>query len=108
MSIELLEHIRDELKRSGAVQNTPEFCHCWLGRNEGYIRTLRHQKLEPSINTLAVCANKLGYYAEKLRGSQRREHQLWANRLERLKQLCDGAIAQRAQSVWKSPQRMVI
>jgi hypothetical protein len=41
MSIRLLEHIRDELRGSGAVQNTPEFCTSWLGRSEGYIRTLR-------------------------------------------------------------------
>ena len=38
MSIRLLEHIRDELRGSGAVQNTPEFCTSWLGRSEGYIR----------------------------------------------------------------------
>ena len=38
MSIRLLEHIRDELRGSGAIQNTPEFCTSWLGRSEGYIR----------------------------------------------------------------------
>ena len=46
MSIRLLEHIRDELRGSGAVQNTPEFCTSWLGRSEGYIRTLRFHGLE--------------------------------------------------------------
>ena len=38
MSISLLEHIRDELRGSGAIQNTPEFCTGWLGRSEGYIK----------------------------------------------------------------------
>ena len=38
MSIRLLEQMRDELIATGIVQNTPEFCHSWLGRSEGYIR----------------------------------------------------------------------
>ena len=42
MSIRLLEHLRDELIKSGIVQNTPEFCASWLGRSEGYIRVLRY------------------------------------------------------------------
>ena len=46
MSIRLLEHIRDELRGSGAIQNTPEFCTSWLGRSEGYIRTLRFHQIE--------------------------------------------------------------
>ena len=69
MSIKLLEHIRDELRGSGAIQNTPEFCTSWLGRSEGYIRTLRFHGLEPSVEALSVCSHKLGHYADKLRGS---------------------------------------
>ena len=60
MSIKLLEHIRDELRGSGAVQNTPEFCTSWLGRSEGYIRVLRFHKHEPSVEALSVCSHKLG------------------------------------------------
>jgi len=41
----------------------------WLGRSEGYIRTLRHHRIEPSVETLTVCAHKLGYYADQMRGS---------------------------------------
>ena len=47
MSIRLLEHMRDELIATGIVQNTPEFCHSWLGRSEGYIRVLRYHNTEP-------------------------------------------------------------
>ena len=50
MSIRLLEHMRDELIATGIVQNTPEFCHSWLGRSEGYIRVLRYHNTEPSVD----------------------------------------------------------
>lgn len=106
MSITLLEHLRDELIQSGAVQNTPEFCRCWLGRSEGYIRTLRYHQIEPSVETLAVCSNKLGYYAERLRRSERADHQAWVDRFDRLRELCDQAIARQAQAVWRAPERM--
>jgi hypothetical protein len=106
MSIKLLEHVRDELKRSDAIQNTPEFCRSWLGRSEGYIRTLRYHHIEPSVATLAVCSNKLGYYAQYLNGSEQPEHQVLVARFERLKQLCDQAIAKQAQAVWREPERM--
>ena len=69
MSVKLLEHIRDELRGSGAIQNTPEFCTSWLGRSEGYIRTLRFHQIEPSVEALSVCSHKLGHYADKLRSS---------------------------------------
>ena len=65
MSIRLLEHLRDELIKSGIVQNTPEFCASWLGRSEGYIRVLRYHAGEPSLETLMICANKLGHYAAR-------------------------------------------
>jgi len=77
MSIKLLEHIRDELRGSGAIQNTPEFCTSWLGRSEGYIRTLRFHELEPSVEALSVCSHKLGHYADKLRGSDKDAHKTW-------------------------------
>ena len=57
MSIKLLEHIRDELRHSGAVQNKPEFSMSWLGRSEGYIRTLRFHQIELSVcpQTWTLC-----------------------------------------------------
>lgn len=106
MSIKLLEHIRDELISSGAAANTPEFCRAWLGRSEGYIRTLRHHRIEPSVETLAVCAHKLGYYAEQMRGSSNENHRAWVERFDRLKALCDAAIARQAEAVWRAPDRM--
>ena len=106
MSIRLLEHLRDELIKTGIVQNTPEFCQSWLGRSEGYIRVLRYHDVEPSLETLTICANKLGHYANRLKASEDQEHQLWAAQLAKLKLLCDGAIAQQAEAVWRQPARM--
>ena len=52
MSIKLLEHIQSELKAAGVVSSTPECCNGWLGRSEGYIRTLRYHDLDPSVAVL--------------------------------------------------------
>ena len=73
MSIRLLEHMRDELIATGIVQNTPEFCHSWLGRSEGYIRVLRYHNHEPSVGTLGLCSSKLGYYAARLAASDQHD-----------------------------------
>ena len=107
MSIKLLEHMRDELIGCGAAQNTPEFCRAWLGRSEGYIRTLRNHGTGPSVETLTICSHKLGHYADRLRGSDVAEHRVMAHQFDRLKSLCDQAIARHAEAVWREPARMM-
>ena len=106
MSVKLLEHLRDRLIEYGVVQNTPEFCRSWLGRSEGYIRTLRNHGTGPSVETLAICSHKLGYYAERLRSSDAADHRDLALQFERLKGLCDQTIARQAEAVWRDPERM--
>ena len=106
MTVKLLEHLRDELIACGVVQNTPEFCRAWLGRSEGYIRTLRNHGTGPSVETLTVCSHKLGHYRDRLRSSGHGEHVRLADQFDRLKQLCDGAIARHAEAVWRAPERM--
>ena len=108
MSIRLLEHMRDELIATGIVQNTPEFCHSWLGRSEGYIRVLRYHNTEPSVGTLSICASKLGYYAARLAASDQQQHQAWSEHLANLKELCDRAIAKQAEAVWRAPERIAV
>ena len=108
MSIRLLEHMRDELIATGIVQNTPEFCRSWLGRSEGYIRVLRYHNTEPSVETLSICASKLGYYAARLDQSDAKGHKAWAVKLIYLKDLCDGVIARQAEAVWRAPERMSV
>ncbi len=107
MSTQLLEHLRDRLIAYGAVQNTPEFCRCWLGRSEGYIRTLRYHGVGPSIETLAICANKLGYYADRLRSSDGDKHRMWCERFDDLRTLCEQEIERQTQAKWRTPERMV-
>lgn len=106
MSIELLEHIRDELRRTGAVQSSAEFCQAWLGRSEGYIRTLRYHGLAPSLPVLAICSSKLGYYADRLRHSDNHQHCAWVALFDGLKHRCDRAADAQAQSIWRTPERM--
>ena len=106
MSTQLLEHLRDRLIAYGAVQNTPEFCRCWLGRSEGYIRTLRYHQSGPSIETLVICANKLGYYADRLRGSDSDEHRIWCKRFAELQAMCEQEIEKQSQAKWRTSQRM--
>ena len=108
MSVKLLEHMREQMIACGAVQNTPEFCRSWLGRSDGYIRTLRNHGIGPSIETLAICSHKLGYYTERLRKSGTTDHDTMAAQFDRLKALCDDAIACHAEAVWRAPDRMAV
>jgi len=110
---EVYEHkttrtLRDELIQTGIVTNTPEFCRSWLGRSEGYIRVLRYNRIDPRVETLTICSNKLGYYAARLNGSDADEHKAWAAKLIHLKALCDSAIARQAEAVWRAPERMAL
>ena len=106
MSIRLLEQLRDELIQTGIVANTPEFCRSWLGRSEGYIRVLRYNRIDPSVETLTICSNKLGYYAARLNGSNVEEHITWAAKQIHFKALCDSAIAKQAEAVKCAPDPM--
>lgn len=106
MSIKLLEHIHEELKSAGFVSSIPEFCNAWLGRSEGYIRTLRYHDLDPSVAVLSVCSHKLGHYAQRLKYSPKAEHTDTARSFEQLKQLCDQEIAKQSQAIWRQPERM--
>ena len=76
--------MKDELIGGGAEQNTPEFCRAWLGLSEGYIRTLRHNGAEPSVETLAICSHKLSHYADRFKHSTVAEHRVLPNKFLRL------------------------
>ena len=78
----------------------------WLGRSEGYIRTLRFHQIEPSVEALSVCSHKLGHYADRLRGSDKDAHKTWVQSFDGLKSLCDQAIAKQAHQIWQEPDRM--
>lgn len=106
MSRQILEQIRDELTKCGAVASNKEFCEGWLARDESYMRGLKLRRLDPSAATLATCASKLGYYAHHLASSSKPEHQDWRQRFIKLRQLCEQAMEQKARAQWMTPKRM--
>ena len=69
---------------------------------------LRYHQIAPSVETLTICSNKLGYYAARLNGSDAEDHKAWAAKLINLKALCDSAIARQAEAVWRTPERMAL
>jgi hypothetical protein len=105
MSITLIEHLRDKLIEYGAVKSSAEFCRCWLGRSEGYIRTLRHHQIDASIDALAVCASKLAHYAERLAHDDSEDHCRWRDRFERLQALCEVEIERQAAAQWQQARQ---
>ena len=75
-----------------------------LGAVRVTIRTLRYHNLDPSVAVLSVCAHKLGYYADQLRSSDQTDHQTWVVTFDRLKDLCEHAIAKQSHAIWKQPE----
>jgi DNA helicase HerA-like ATPase len=63
MGLNLLERIYQALNQLGAVKTRQEFCLYWLGRGEGYMRTLRFTSLEPSVDVISVLRSRIRYYA---------------------------------------------
>ena len=59
---EVLGFLRDK----GIAATESEFSEHWLGCSEGYLRKLRHQKTEPSLGKIAICASRLQNAAEQL------------------------------------------
>ena len=106
MSVRVLEHIRDTMIREGIVRNTSEFCVGWLGKSECYIRTLRHSRLNASVDALITCASKLNHYATRLEQSKNAQHISWAKQMREHKMLCEDAIERQARSKWMKPERM--
>lgn len=48
-----------ELRDAQMVGSEQEFCRIWLGRSESYLRTIRFKRTQPSLGTLAICADRL-------------------------------------------------
>lgn len=95
-----IENICNLVIAEGLAQSEPDFCERWLCRGEGYIRTLRFRGLKPSADALAICANKLGYYAEVYETSDRPSTQVTGHNLRTLQRLCDEAIDIAARNKW--------
>ena len=47
------------MQKAQLVRSEQEFCRVWLGRSECYLRTIRFKQAQPSLGTLALCADRL-------------------------------------------------
>ena len=106
MSRQILEQVRDELIACRVVSSNREFCVSWLAKDESYMRGLKFRELNPSADTLAICASKLGYYAKHLSKSSAAEHQDWCERFVRLRSMCQAAMEDQARAKWMTVERM--
>lgn len=106
MSLQILEQVRDELKDCNAVTSNREFCERWLAKDESYLRVLKFHNIDASADALATCASKLAYYVYHLSKSSNTDHQEWAVRFQRLRELCQTTLEQQARSKWMTPKRM--
>ena len=55
----MIENICNLVIAEGLAENEGDFCERWLCRAEGYMRTLRFRQLQPSVEALMTCADKL-------------------------------------------------
>lgn len=58
-----------ELRNAQLVQSEQEFCRTWLGRSECYLRTMRFKRAQPSLGTIAICADRLRQGSERMEDS---------------------------------------
>ena len=49
MAINFLDEVYTQLEQLDLVSSRREFCEQWLGRAEGYVRTLRFYQCQPSV-----------------------------------------------------------
>lgn len=97
----IIENICNLVIAEGLAENEQDFCERWLCRGEGYMRTLRFRGLQPSADALAVCANKLGFYADAFLASDRPHSVHTGRSLQVLQHLCEAELRKAAQSKWQ-------
>jgi len=96
MAINFLDEVYTQLEQLGLVSSRREFCEQWLGRAEGYVRTLRFYQCQPSVGVLAVLYNRLEHYARHFAQSDKATHQ----HLVSLKDSCWKGIEDRSRLAW--------
>ena len=80
------------------MESESEFSRDWLARSECYLRTVRFKRAQPSVSTVAVCASKLHYYAERMR--ERGAHSDLAAQFSELSEQCHHYINKEAEAEW--------
>jgi len=97
----VIENICNLVIAEGLAENEQDFCERWLCRGEGYMRTLRFRGLLPSTDAIAVCANKLGFYADAFMASDRPYTVQSGRNLRELQQLCEAEIRKSVCQKWQ-------
>ena len=80
------------------MESESEFSRDWLARSECYLRSVRFKRAQPSVSTVAVCASKLHYYAERMR--ERGAHSDLAAQFSELSEQCHHCINKEAEAAW--------
>ena len=86
------------LREQGLVESESEFSRDWLARSECYLRSVRFKRAQPRVFTVAVCASKLHYYAERMR--ERGAHSDLAEQFSELSEQCHHYINKEAEAAW--------
>lgn len=60
-----IEFAFKELKRMRLVGNRTEFVRHWLGREESYLRVLRHKRRQASADAIDNCRKRIAMYANR-------------------------------------------
>lgn len=94
----VLNEVFDYLKEIKAVDNESEFSVDWLCKSESYMRSLRFKKTQPSIGTLAICANKLAYYGKRLK--EQKKHNRISEQMMNFSLACQNQIGKRSSEQW--------
>lgn len=94
----VLNDVFEFLKEIQAVDNESEFSKDWLGRSECYMRTLRFKQASPSIGTLAICANKLAHYGNRLK--EQKKHNRISEQMITLSLACQNQIGFLSETQW--------
>lgn len=101
MEANLLEDTYKALSSLGAVKTKGDYCRYWLGRGEGYMRTLRFTSLEPSIDVISVLRSRLLYYAECYERQSNCGTQAMSDEYRRLAEECARYIEHHSEQIWK-------
>ena len=80
------------------MESEAEFSRDWLARSECYPRSVRFKWAQASVSTVAVCASKLHYYAERMR--ERGTHSELAAKFSELSEQCHHYINSEAEAEW--------
>lgn len=97
----LIEKIKTKVIEQKLANNEEDFCNKWLSKNKSYLRVLRHKNLEPSMATLLICADRLGYYAQSCENSKHDSLRGVCDVLRQLAQECRAAVENAARKRWQ-------